>query len=190
MSSSDSLQLALGGLQVSVLIATFIYAISCFQAYLYWRSKFNDRLGVRILVCIGLFETIHTVCFWVYLYTITIQYYGVPEELEERHWSISMSLAFHGCITVSVQAYYSYRVYVLSGGHKVIPIMCWTGCLLEAFGSIAGAIAFYILGPVAFIAHVQFLPTFVIVLDLSVCAVNTTTLCYYLLKRKTGINRS
>lgn len=52
MTPSDSVQVTLGGLQVSVLIATFVYAISCFQVFLYWRSRLNDRLGLRILVWI------------------------------------------------------------------------------------------------------------------------------------------
>ncbi|THU92366.1 hypothetical protein K435DRAFT_672225 [Dendrothele bispora CBS 962.96] len=190
MSPSNSLQVTLGGLQVSVLIATFVYAISCFQTYLYWRSKFNDRIGVKILVClVWLFETAHTLCFWFYLFTITVKYYGVPEELDKQHWSLAVSIVFHGLINGCVQGYYSYRVYILCGRHKIIPIMCWIVCVIEGCSSIAGAVLFYCLDPVIFAANVQFLPTSVIVLDLSVGIVNTTTLCYYLLKRKTGIHR-
>ncbi|KAK7443244.1 hypothetical protein VKT23_015841 [Stygiomarasmius scandens] len=188
MSSSDSLQVTLGGLQVSVLIATFIYAVSCFQAFLYWRSRFSDRLGVRILVwVVWLFETTHTLCFWFYLFTITVKYYGVPEELEQRHWSITMSIVFHGLITGCVQSYYSYRVYILSGGRKLIPIMCWIGCLIEGCGSVGIAVVLYHVGPVVFAANWELFPTLNIAVDLSVGVVNTTTLCYYLLQRKTGI---
>ncbi|THV01103.1 hypothetical protein K435DRAFT_655914 [Dendrothele bispora CBS 962.96] len=190
MSSSDSVRVTLGGLQVSVLIATFIYAVSCFQAFLYWRSRFNDRLGVRILVSnesLRIFETTHTLCFWFYLFTITVKYYGLPEELERRHWSITMSIVFHGLITGCVQSYYSYRVYILSGGRKLIPIMCWIGCLIEGCGSVGIAVVLYHVGPVVFAADWELFPTLNIAVDLTVGVVNTTTLCYYLLQRKTGV---
>ncbi|THU77574.1 hypothetical protein K435DRAFT_702080 [Dendrothele bispora CBS 962.96] len=180
MSSSDSVQVTLGGLQVSVLIATFIYAVSCFQAFLYWRSRFNDRLCVRILVCVWvvwIFETTHSLCFWVYLFTITVKYYGLPEELDRRHWSITMSLVFHGLITGCVQSYYSYRVYILSGRRKLIPIMCWIGCLIEGCGSVGIAAILYHVGPVVFTVEWELFPTLIIVVDLSIGGVNTTTLC-------------
>lgn len=148
-SSASSLEATLGGLLVSVLIATFLYAITCFQAFLYWRTKFNDYLGVRVLVSLSLssilklcqlfhakglgsvvssyvaplafkysllssttipfrvFETMHTTCFWFYLYTILVKYYGVPQEMEQRHWSVTISIVFHGLITACVQVLYT-----------------------------------------------------------------------------------
>ncbi|KAJ3752322.1 hypothetical protein EV361DRAFT_789040 [Lentinula raphanica] len=182
--SSDSLQVTLGGLLVSVLIATFIYSISCFQAFSYWRSKFNDRLGILVL-CVRLFETTHTLCFWFYLYTIMVKYYGIPEELDQRHWSITMSIVFHGLITGCVQSYYSYRVYMLSG-KRIIPMICWIGCLIEGCGSVGIAVVLYLVGPVEFAAKWELFPTLNIAVDLSVGVVNTTTLCYYLHQMKTG----
>ncbi|KAE9392428.1 hypothetical protein BT96DRAFT_274635 [Gymnopus androsaceus JB14] len=187
MISSDSVQVTLGGLQVSVLIATFIYAISCFQAFLYWRSRFNDRLPLRILVwVVWLFETAHTTCFWIYIFTITVKYYGQPEEIDRRHWSLDASLAFHGLINCCVQSYYSWRVYVISG-RMLIPILCWISLTLECFGAITDAVILYAIGPVAFTANWNLLPTLLITVDLSVGVVNTTSLCYYLYTRKTGV---
>ncbi|KAJ3766616.1 hypothetical protein FB446DRAFT_757567 [Lentinula raphanica] len=184
--SSDSLQVTLGGLLVSVLIATFIYSISCFQAFSYWRSKFNDRLGILVLVwAVWLFETTHTLCFWFYLYTIMVKYYGIPEELDQRHWSITMSIVFHGLITGCVQSYYSYRVYMLTG-KRIIPMICWIGCLIEGCGSVGIAVVLYLVGPVEFAAKWELFPTLNIAVDLSVGVVNTTTLCYYLHQMKTG----
>ncbi|KAJ3989429.1 hypothetical protein F5890DRAFT_1253426 [Lentinula detonsa] len=186
MSSSDSVQVTLGGLQVSVLIATFIYSISCFQTFLYWRSRFNDRLGILALVwAVWIFETTHTLCFWFYIFTITVKYYGVPEELERRHWSITMSIVFHGLITGCVQSYYSYRVYILSG-KRIIPVVCWIGCLIEGCGSVGIAVVLYLVGPAEFAAKWELFPTLNIAVDLSVGVVNTTTLCYYLHRMRTG----
>ncbi|KAE9384497.1 hypothetical protein BT96DRAFT_1026875 [Gymnopus androsaceus JB14] len=186
-SSASSLEATLGGLLVSVLIATFLYAITCFQAFLYWRTKFNDYLGVRVLVwAVWVFETMHTTCFWFYLYTILVKYYGVPQEMEQRHWSVTISIVFHGLITACVQSYYSYRVYVLSSGRWLIPTICWMLCGMEAVGALALAILFYRVGPVVWTEKWEFLATIDIGVDLAVGVVNTTMLCYYLHRRKTG----
>lgn len=40
----------LGGLDVSIIISTFLYAISCSQVFVYWRSGFGDGWLIRSLV--------------------------------------------------------------------------------------------------------------------------------------------
>lgn len=43
-------KLSIGALEISVLVGTFLYAITCAQIYVYWRSNFNDRFVIRLLV--------------------------------------------------------------------------------------------------------------------------------------------
>lgn len=43
-------KLTIGALEISVLVGTFLYAITCAQIYVYWRSNFNDRFLIRLLV--------------------------------------------------------------------------------------------------------------------------------------------
>lgn len=40
----------LAGLELSVLLSTFLYAITSCQVFVYWRSKFHDRPFIRYLV--------------------------------------------------------------------------------------------------------------------------------------------
>lgn len=47
---SDVQIVDLAGLDVSIIIATFLYAISCSQVFVYWRSGFGDRWIIRWLV--------------------------------------------------------------------------------------------------------------------------------------------
>lgn len=47
---SPQTMVLLSGLEVSVLIATALWATTCCQVFFYWRSKFCDRLFIRCLV--------------------------------------------------------------------------------------------------------------------------------------------
>lgn len=48
LSSNEIADLA--GLDISIIISTFLYAISCAQVFVYWRSGFQDRRIIRYLV--------------------------------------------------------------------------------------------------------------------------------------------
>lgn len=49
------------------------------------------------------FETLHTALFWVYLYQMTITYFGDQEKLRDGHWSVNYSIGVHGIISAMVQ---------------------------------------------------------------------------------------
>ena len=50
-----------------------------------------------------LFETAHTLCFWIYLYRVMVLNYGDLSILTKRDWSLSLSIVFHGIISALVQ---------------------------------------------------------------------------------------
>ena len=101
-------------------------------------------------------ETVHTVFSWIFLYHITVTYYGDPLILQYTHWSIDISAIFNRLIgtivqvrprpiiqlmivelsSFSLQSYSAYRIYIISG-NLVIPMVSWIGSALRLAGSIA-----------------------------------------------------
>jgi len=67
-------------------------------------------------------------------------------------------------------------------------MICWVCSLIECCGSIGITVIHYRVGLVVFAARYVLLPTLIIILDVVVDVVNTTTLCYYLHQRSYTIS--
>jgi hypothetical protein len=83
-----------------------------------------------------LLETIHTVFIWMYLYRISVTNYGNPVALTKLPWDADMSLMIQGLVGSSVQAFFSYRTWIVSGT-IFFAIPGWIGELVRAGLSIA-----------------------------------------------------
>lgn len=181
---------SLSGLVVSTLISTFLYAVTCCQIYVYYKSNFKDPARTRGLVMlVVLFETAHTFCFWIYLYRVTVLNYGDLSILTKRDWSLSLSVVFHGIISALVQAYYAYRIWVLSRWHY-ISIISWGGSVLEILGSIGITTALQKFGPIEFTAHWKWIAIATIGLDVFIDTVNTVALSLFLYTHRTGFKQT
>ena len=152
-----------------------------------------------------LFETAHTLCFWIYLYRVMVLNYGDLSILTKRDWSLSLSVAFHGIISALVQvsksfdlsnrpislfqkAYYAYRIWVLSRWHY-ISIISWGGSVLEILGSIGVTTALQKLGPIELTAHWKWIAITTIALDVFIDTVNTAALSFFLYTHRTGFKQ-
>jgi hypothetical protein len=83
-----------------------------------------------------LLETLHTVFIWMYLYEISVTNYGRPAALDGLPWHVDVSLMLQGFVGSAVQAFFSYRAWIVSG--KIwLAIPGWIGELVRAGVSIA-----------------------------------------------------
>ncbi|EIM82525.1 uncharacterized protein STEHIDRAFT_114419 [Stereum hirsutum FP-91666 SS1] len=132
-------------------------------------------------------ETIHSIMFWAYQYQLNVTNYGNPSGLTRSYWTLDYSLVVHGVITALVQAYYSYRLYTLSGW-VVISVVAWTGSLLEVVGSTYCAYALAT-AKHPYQDNIYRAAIVTAALDVSIDIINTSSLCYCLYKKRTAARR-
>ncbi|KAF8584330.1 hypothetical protein K439DRAFT_1616755 [Ramaria rubella] len=137
-----SLALSLGGLELGILTSSVLYGIVTVQVYLYTSREFDDPLWLRLMVwtvCIRALETAHTVISWYLLYSLTVINYGQPYKIEEKTWTYLAGFPLAACIGSIVQAYFVYRVRVLSK-KLFIPVIAWGAVLLRCGFGVAIAV--------------------------------------------------
>ncbi|TDL15200.1 hypothetical protein BD410DRAFT_135740 [Rickenella mellea] len=119
----SELDLNLGALEIGTLISSILFGVTNVQLYMYSRRKFKDRFHVQgLVVTLWTFEAIHTVILWVYIYRLTVTFYGVPSALKQTSWELNMSGFFEGIISGTVQAFFAYRVLAISG-NWIVPVI-------------------------------------------------------------------
>ncbi|TDL15202.1 hypothetical protein BD410DRAFT_845408 [Rickenella mellea] len=184
----SALDLNLGALEIGVLISSVLFGVTSVQVYMYWHQRFNDRLAIQALVAaIWIFETVHTVFLWIYLYRLTVTFYGVPAVFAESSWELNMSGFFDGIINCSVQAFFAYRVLAISRNWTV-PIISWSGSLLQMTGTFAITALGFTTNIESFAAKYSWIVRGTLVTDAIVDTINTVALCYYLSRGRTGFH--
>jgi hypothetical protein len=73
---------------------------------------------------------------WIYLYDLSVTNYGNPAALNKLPWSLDVSPMLQGFVGSAVQAFFSYRTWVVSGT-IVFAIPGWIGEIVRAGVSIA-----------------------------------------------------
>ncbi|TFL03984.1 hypothetical protein BDV98DRAFT_581032 [Pterulicium gracile] len=103
---------------VGIVIAVFLYGITCLQTYFYYISFPRDRASMKYLVVLVLvLDTAHilAVCHTLFHYLITC--FGKPERLDETIWStfsFQASIALNVTTAFIVQSFFTERIYRLS----------------------------------------------------------------------------
>jgi hypothetical protein len=88
----------------------------------------------------SLFESAHTAFIWTWLYNITVTQFGSFLALNSIPWSLAASLLAFAANGMAVQAFFTYRIYVVSGQWWIAAPL-W---ILEVFelGTVASIVAF------------------------------------------------
>ena len=58
-------------------------------------------------------ETVYTIFAWMYLYRLTVTFYGTRDMLQGTHWTLNTSVIFEGVIGAIVQARFHQRINLL-----------------------------------------------------------------------------
>jgi len=185
------LDATLGALEIGVLMSIFLFGIATVQVFIYSQSNFKDSLQLRFLVgLIYSLETIHSVCICALLYSLTVVNYGVATTIADAPWSLDLSAVLSAWIGAIIQAFFTYRVKVLSG-RLVIPIMIWTLSLSRAsLGIMIGVVTLRSKTLTKFIDDYPWLVTTQLVLGAVIDVLNTSSICFYLLRRRSNISMS
>ncbi|EKM79469.1 hypothetical protein AGABI1DRAFT_114029, partial [Agaricus bisporus var. burnettii JB137-S8] len=179
-----------GPLFLGTAFNVLLYGISITQTYLYLTSSKEDKWFIKYFVYfLFITDTIHTVFTLVYLYDSLIKNFGNVPYLETANWIFSTDPALTGIIGGAVQAFFSWRVKVLT-----------RNTFLSLFILFCSVISFFM--GLATAAAIAFIPKFnefqrfriVVILWLgSSCIADiviTTTMVLYLRRHRTGFSQT
>jgi len=181
----------LGALEIGILISTFLYGIYIVQAFIYSQADFKDMLWLKWLVLFVLIlETAQTFCTCFVLYHLTVTNYGVEASITEPSFVLDFTATLSSWIGAVVQAFFAYRVKVLSG-RLLIPVISWGLSLFRAtLGTVIGVTIFRSPSLTAYTAKYEWLNITVLAVSTATDVLNTTSLCYCLLKRRSAFAQS
>ncbi|KAJ7700749.1 hypothetical protein B0H17DRAFT_1176649 [Mycena rosella] len=115
----------LGALQIGIVVSCVLFGVTTTQTYTYYGRFPNDSRGLKLLVALVWFcEIAHLICIEASHYRYSVLDFSQPEELLLLSSTIVVSLLFSGIIGGSVQAFFSLRIYKLSG-RLCIPGLSW-----------------------------------------------------------------
>ncbi|KAJ7670100.1 hypothetical protein DFH06DRAFT_1180000 [Mycena polygramma] len=180
--------------EIGVFLSLVLFGVVALQGCIYFHNCRSDRPGLKILVgSVLIFELGHSIASCHAIYDFTVILAGVPElEKPANSYSLSILAVFETLITALVQAFFAYRIRILSG-RIYISLICWALCLLRLAGGMAMATEAFIdipLEPDYF--HFQGIYGWVITSALNVGVVLdvliTLSLCVYIRQLYTPYN--
>jgi len=180
----NSLDLSLGAIERGVLISTVLYGNLLVQAYIYYCQSSRDRIWTKgIVVWCFVIESLHTALFWMYIYYLTVTFYGVPEKVNHLCWHICAGIIPQAVTAATVQAATSYRVYLLSG-KLWFAIPAWFAQLGRIALAVFLTVMAYRIGSLSVFVEKY---NWVVILSMTNSAIiditNSMLLCYYLHSR-------
>ncbi|KAJ6482287.1 hypothetical protein C8R47DRAFT_1133555, partial [Mycena vitilis] len=132
--------LILGVMEIGVFLSLVLFGVVALQGCVYFHNCRSDRAGLKILVgSVLIFELGHSIasCHAIYYFTVTLA--GVPElDKAANSYSLSLLPVFETLIIALVQAFFAYRIRILSG-RIYISLICWALCFLRVVGGLSMA---------------------------------------------------
>ncbi|OBZ65407.1 hypothetical protein A0H81_14544 [Grifola frondosa] len=190
MAPAATLGATIGILEIAVLLSSALWGVITVQVYFYAEHG-KDRAWLRAFVgIIWLIETLHTVVMWIYIYDITVNHMGNMAFLMETTWTLCASVTFQSLAGSLVQAFFAYRVYLVSR-RPWIPMVSWAGSSLRACLGIAITVLARQSGTLTqYKSKYNWATILTLSTSVFVDVTNTASLCYHLANRKTGFQQS
>ncbi|KAJ7108853.1 hypothetical protein C8R43DRAFT_184958 [Mycena crocata] len=175
----------LGALQIGVLVSYVLFGVTTTQTYMYYTRFPNDTPKFKLMVAFIWFcELAHAICIGHTLYVVTISDYGHPERLVRTPESLSTAILFSGIVGPCVQAFFSFRIYVLSK-KLYVPCVCWLLSFLRMVGSVSVFIlALEMVSLASYEAQWGWLLTTILAVGAGVDLIIASTLVYLLSKKR------
>ncbi|TFK73242.1 hypothetical protein BDN72DRAFT_834899 [Pluteus cervinus] len=122
---NTELDKTLGALEIGIIVGVFLFGITTKQMLQYYSNHPDDRHFYKVLVgWVWILELVHcTLSVWT-LYVFTVKDFGRATLILTPPTSLVVSGLVSSIITGSVQAYFSYRLRVLSQ-RWLVPCICW-----------------------------------------------------------------
>ncbi|KAL8276673.1 hypothetical protein RQP46_010941 [Phenoliferia psychrophenolica] len=128
----------LGPFATAALVDTFLCGVVLVQAQNYF-SEFSDARPVFwTVVVLSIISLVHTVTIGYSIYDRVVLHFGDLSYLPLAGWSFDIGCTLTGLTTLIVQAWYAWRVFIISGRSKVVPVLI-LACSLLSFGFAIGS---------------------------------------------------
>jgi len=182
--------IAHGQMFIGFFINVLLCGIMITQVYLYGVTFKKDPIWMKVAVAlIFIADLLHTGFLFAYLYNALISRYGIAEALNDADWVFATDPALTGLIAFAVQAFFSWRVKVLTKSWILAGLIM----VLAAAGGVAGIWTAVEVGIHPRFTEFQSFKATVIVwlaAEAFCDVVITTILVWYLRKHKTGFSHS
>ncbi|KAG7099931.1 hypothetical protein E1B28_001724 [Marasmius oreades] len=114
----------LGALLVGLILSTALWGVGCTQAYWFYDTFKNERRYLKTLVAISwVLDTTQQALIGHVIYTFTITNYFNPLFLDHYIWSLWTQSLFECLTSFTVQAFFAYRIFVLSEKNYFVAVL-------------------------------------------------------------------
>ncbi|KAI0695509.1 hypothetical protein C8T65DRAFT_45702 [Cerioporus squamosus] len=115
----------LGGLLIAIFIACVLYGVTTLQVFVYLQTYPRDSTFLKSIVgFVWVLEMLHTVFCIRVIYAYLILGFGNVFDFLRVDWAIGIAVLCSLMVGTCVQGYYTWRVWIVSGGSKL-----WTGII-------------------------------------------------------------
>ncbi|KAI3612769.1 hypothetical protein WG66_014750 [Moniliophthora roreri] len=104
--------------------ATALWGIQCLQTFMYFQTYAKDHWILKFLVIwIWVMDTVHQGLVISLEYITLIEHFGDPSPLFEINKEVTLSILFTVFVSVPIQIFFVYRIYVLGGRNIILPFI-------------------------------------------------------------------
>ncbi|KAI0308867.1 hypothetical protein OF83DRAFT_1180276 [Amylostereum chailletii] len=181
----------LGVAYIGIMLSTVVYGITCLQVYLYYteHSENDGRFLKTFVAVLMAMDTIHVALSSSSYYHYTVTNFGDYIVLAKTTWSLGAQGTVGIFLSLLVQWFFAYRIYLLSGRRRIIPALI---CLISLAHMVLGGVVYVInaLELVFFASSSSNLPYGIstLALDMSCDFIIAVTMVYYLRRGHTNIS--
>ncbi|KAJ7066213.1 hypothetical protein C8F01DRAFT_1122629 [Mycena amicta] len=182
----------IGALLLGTMLGAILFGVTSMQAYVYYTRFPDDRWMVKATVCfIWLAEATHVGAVSHTVYTLLVSDYGHPERLLERPpRSIIGYIFLTVTIAVTVQIFFSYRIYVLSES-RIIPYITYALSFVRfAFGTTLFSVGLGVSSVAEFVTKWQWIGLVMWSLSAAEDVTITATLVFLLWRERARVHKS
>jgi len=188
MATAD-LKLTFGAMYIGCVISVSFSGIAALQAYIYfrqYRNRDSHRTKTLVLSAWAL-DMVHTVFICSGIWHYLVLNWGNLAELDHLTWTVGMSIAITGIITIIVHMFFAERVWRLSKNNIWITgLIVILACVRLGSALTTTAQMLRLKHFSLFISEFRWLFTFGLALSALIDVIITGALCYYLRTSRTG----
>lgn len=175
---------------IGLILSAILFGVTILQGFLYYRNYPKDSKLIKWMVAVLLILDGAQLA----LSTITIYWYLVTNfnnenALGKTYWSMNIQVDCNGLIGLIVECFFARRVYILSGNWVLTAIIVLLSCVHFAFG-IVFTIDSFMLPSIQDFDKLTWVTSVGLGSAAAADIIIAVSLCYYLLKSRTGFSRT
>lgn len=175
---------------LGIFLNILLYGVVLVQAQVYYSRYPEDRLWIKIYVCVLILaNTLNSAFNITWIYKVLVNDFGNFQALTRADWLQASQHAFCGIVSMMAQLFYARRIWILIRNPWLVSMIVATSCV-SGLAAIGSAIA------VGMRPSFSDLPSFksiglIWLISCTICDISIATiLSVYLSRQKTGIKRT